>query len=361
VLYVVAGWLALSVVAYLLVLPLVTAAKRADRHGSVPRGLAPAAPDGVPSPQRLGYSGLVMQRLAEHARTVAGAERSYIAVGSARGAAGFTAVAVAGMDPDVIGRRFASPFDGIEPMVFAPFTIAGQTRGVVCVESPEYPHQPDELDRELLAEVAASTADALSHHARGELARGDSGAEIHALVYALAEVSGSTYRHSLEVAATARAVGELLGLAEAELIEVELAALLHDVGKLRLPPEILHKPGPLDGHELRLVRRHPEWGAEMVAAVPGLEPVALIVGLHHERPDGLGYPHGLTRERIPISSAIVGACDAYGAMTQRRDYSEPLDVDAALLELELNSGTQFDPEVVEVLASYVREPVALAA
>jgi HD-GYP domain-containing protein (c-di-GMP phosphodiesterase class II) len=99
----------------------------------------------------------------------------------------------------------------------------------------------------------------------------------------------------------------------------------------------------------------------MVAGVPGLEAVALIVRLHHERPDGTGYPHGLTDERIPMASKIVAACDAYGAMTRRRDYSEPLDVDAALAELELNTGTQFDPLVVEVLAGFVREPVALAA
>jgi HD-GYP domain-containing protein (c-di-GMP phosphodiesterase class II) len=144
-------------------------------------------------------------------------------------------------------------------------------------------------------------------------------------------------------------------------VEVELGALLHDVGKLRLPPEILHKAGPLDAEETRLVRMHPEWGAAMVARVPGLEAVALIVRLHHERPDGNGYPHGLIADRIPMASRIVSACDAYGAMTRRRDYSEPLDVDAALEELELNAGSQFDPQVVEVLASFVREPVALAA
>jgi HD-GYP domain-containing protein (c-di-GMP phosphodiesterase class II) len=146
-----------------------------------------------------------------------------------------------------------------------------------------------------------------------------------------------------------------------DLVEVELGALLHDVGKLRLPPRILRKAGSLDADETRLVRLHPEWGAEMVARVPGLEAVALIVRLHHERPDGNGYPHGLIADRIPMASRIVSACDAYGAMTRRRDYSEPLDVDAALEELELNSGSQFDPQVVEVLASFVREPVALAA
>ena len=128
---------------------------------------------------------------------------------------------------------------------------------------------------------------------------------------------------------------------------MELGALLHDVGKLRLPPHILAKPDRLSDDERRLVRLHPEWGAEMVAHIPGLEAVALIVRLHHERPDGAGYPHGLSQERIPVASRIVSVCDAFGAMTKRRPYSEPLDVDAALGELERHAGNQFDPDAVE--------------
>jgi HD-GYP domain-containing protein (c-di-GMP phosphodiesterase class II) len=89
--------------------------------------------------------------------------------------------------------------------------------------------------------------------------------------------------------------------------------------------------------------------------------VALIVRLHHERPDGTGYPHGLREDRIPMASRIVSACDAYGAMIGRRAYSEPLDVEAAVEELEQNVGTQFDRLVVEVLSSFVREPVGAAA
>jgi putative nucleotidyltransferase with HDIG domain len=216
-------------------------------------------------------------------------------------------------------------------------------------------------DFALLAELATLTSEVLTHHERRELLAGDSSAEIRFLVRALAEAGGDTYRHSLEVAATAREVGRRLGLADVDLVEVELGALLHDLGKLRLPPEILNKPGPLDLDELRLMRLHPEWGAEMVARVPGLEAVALIVRLHHERPDGTGYPHGLREDRIPMASRIVSACDAYGAMIGRRTYSQPLDVEAAVEELELNAGTQFDPLVVEVLSSFVREPVGVAA
>jgi putative nucleotidyltransferase with HDIG domain len=185
--------------------------------------------------------------------------------------------------------------------------------------------------------------------------------EIRPLVEALAESDGDTHRHSLEVAATATAVGRRLGLDRAQLVDVELGALLHDVGKLRLPPALLRKPGALTHEERRLIRMHPDWGADMVARVTGLQAVALIVRLHHERPDGRGYPYGLTHERIPTAARIVSVCDAYGAMTKRRPYSAPLEQDAALCELERHSGTQFDPDAVEALIEFIRVPQRLSA
>jgi putative nucleotidyltransferase with HDIG domain len=322
-------------------------------------GLAAPSPAGVPSPQQLGYSSVVLDRLAHHARAVLGFEQAWVVVRAPGETGGFIAVAGAGTDPDLIGQRLHSA--GLGAVAAAPFLARLEERGALCVGGRDEQRKLESRDMELLCELGVLAGEALSHHEHRELTAGDSQAEIRALVKALAEADGDTYRHSLEVAATARAVGERLGLEDIDLLEVELGALLHDLGKLRLPPSILRKAGPLDPQELALMRLHPEWGAEMVARVPGLEAVALIVRLHHERPDGGGYPHGLTAGRIPMASRIVSACDAYGAMTRRRDYSEPLDVDAALEELELNAGTQFDPLVVEVLASYVREPVAMEA
>jgi putative nucleotidyltransferase with HDIG domain len=343
-------------------LPLLSVSGRTGRFSRArPRGLAPASVAGVPSPQGMGYSGVVLQRLADHARTVLGVHQAWIAISPPGATNGYTGVAAAGTDPDVIGRRLSAPCEDLGGLASATVTVAGHPRGALCVGQRVDSGRMQTLDFELLAELAGLTAEVLAHHERHELSSGDSRAEISALVRALADADGATYRHSLEVAATARAVGVRLRLNDVDLLEVELGALLHDLGKLRLPPQILRKAGPLNPDELELMRLHPEWGAEMVARVPGLEAVALIVELHHERPDGTGYPHGLTAERIPMASRIVSACDAYGAMTRRRDYSEPLDVEAALEELELHSGSQFDPLVVEVLASYVREPVAVAA
>jgi HD-GYP domain-containing protein (c-di-GMP phosphodiesterase class II) len=99
----------------------------------------------------------------------------------------------------------------------------------------------------------------------------------------------------------------------------------------------------------------------MVARVPGLEAVALIVRLHHERLDGQGYPHGLIGEQIPLASRIVSACSAYGVMTKRWAYRDPLEAHAALEELRRHAGTQFDPDVVEALAACLVQPAAVAA
>ena len=315
-------------------------------------GFAAPSPAGVPSPQQLGYSSVVLDRLARHACAVLGFEEAWVVVRSPADPGEFIVVAGAGTDPDLIGRRQHAA--GLGAVAAAPFLSGVEERGALCVGGRDEQRKLESREMELLCELGMLAGEALTHHEHRELTEGDSQAEIRALVKALAEADGDTYRHSLEVAATARVVGELLGLTPAEIVEVELGALLHDVGKLRLPPHILGKPGRLSEDERRLVRLHPEWGAEMVGRIPGLEAVALIVRLHHERPDGTGYPHGLSHERIPMASRIVSVCDAYGAMTKRRPYSEPLDLDTALIELSRHAGTQFDPDAVDALASFVR-------
>ena len=190
---------------------------------------------------------------------------------------------------------------------------------------------------------------------------GPSRSETHALIRALADADGETYSHSLQVAATATAVARRLGFHGEELIDIEFGALLHDIGKLCLPRGILSKPGRLTDAERDLIRMHPEWGASLVESIPGLEAVAAIVRFHHERPDGTGYQHGLAYADIPPAARIVSVCDAYGAMTKTRPYRAALMLDAALMELERHSATQFDPDVVEALIEFVRMPERLSA
>lgn len=174
-------------------------------------------------------------------------------------------------------------------------------------------------------------------------------AHVDALTSALGVSDQYTEGHCQRVAALACDVGRELGLGSVDLFELELTARLHDVGKLRVPTEILDKPGPLDPHERLVVMEHPGWGAEMVARIPGLEAVALLVRLHHERMDGDGYPHGLEGERIPIASRIVSVCDAYSAIVDDRPYRRGQPSGMALAELRRSAETQFDPDVVAAL------------
>jgi two-component system cell cycle response regulator len=179
------------------------------------------------------------------------------------------------------------------------------------------------------------------------------------LVQALREREPDLHDHLSGVAGHAIAVARRLGLAAEQIDEVARAAELHDIGKIAIPDEVLHKPGPLDRDEWMLMRQHTIIGARILAAAPAMRPVAAIVRSSHERWDGSGYPDGLAGERIPIGARIVAACDAYDAMRSERAYKAPLPPAAALAELRRCSGTQFDPAVVEAFAAVLAEtPVA---
>lgn len=160
----------------------------------------------------------------------------------------------------------------------------------------------------------------------------------------------ATARHSDRVARLCRTTGVAMGMEGGELDDLVMAAALHDLGKLRVPAEILRKPGRLTPEEWDVMAEHPAWGAEMLALQPPLQRVAHLVESHHERTDGQGYPHGIRAEGTPLIARIITVCDAYDAMTSRRPYGEPLSRQAALAELERCAGSQFDPEVVASLS-----------
>jgi HD-GYP domain-containing protein (c-di-GMP phosphodiesterase class II) len=168
-----------------------------------------------------------------------------------------------------------------------------------------------------------------------------------------------TGAHSEEVVRLARSVGERMGLAQDQLEELEFAARLHDVGKIGIPDAVLRKQGPLEGGEWEIMRRHPEWGAEMLCRIPGLKRVSRIVRHAHERWDGDGYPDRLREASIPLASRIIFACDAYNAMTSDRPYRDALRPWIAISELREGAGGQFDPEVVDALVGSLREERAI--
>jgi HD-GYP domain-containing protein (c-di-GMP phosphodiesterase class II) len=129
--------------------------------------------------------------------------------------------------------------------------------------------------------------------------------------------------------------------------------MLHDVGMIGVPDDILRKPGPLAEEELAAIREHTERGAQMVARIEGLEVIAPWIRHSHESFDGSGYPDGLSGEEIPQPSRILLAADAFDAMTSRRPYSTPLSRPQACEELRRNAGTQFDPACVDALLAHL--------
>ena len=156
--------------------------------------------------------------------------------------------------------------------------------------------------------------------------------------------------HSRDVVGLVLAVGDRLGLDSRSRRDAEFAALLHDVGKVRVPAEIINKPGSLDRAELAVIRRHTIEGQQMLQQVGGLlGEVGRVVRSCHEHWDGGGYPDGLAGDAIPLVARIVCACDAFSAMTTDRPYRSALSHDEALAELRACAGTQFDPRVVEAL------------
>jgi putative nucleotidyltransferase with HDIG domain len=150
------------------------------------------------------------------------------------------------------------------------------------------------------------------------------------------------------LAEAAQELAEPLGLSPTQHEALELGALLHDIGEIRTPEAILRKPGPLDPDERRVVEQHPEAGVEILEAVPLLTPALDVVGAHHERWDGSGYPRGLRDEAIPLTARIFAVTDALDAMTHDRTHREARSIEEALKVVREEAGKQFDPRIVEL-------------
>jgi HD-GYP domain-containing protein (c-di-GMP phosphodiesterase class II) len=163
-----------------------------------------------------------------------------------------------------------------------------------------------------------------------------------------------TGTHSRDVVDLVTAVADRLGLAPRERQLAEFAALLHDVGKVKIPSEIINKTGPLDDAEWEVMKTHTILGEQMLEPIGGLlGDVGLIVRSCHERWDGTGYPDRVAGEQIPLAARIVCACDAWSAMTTDRSYRKARSAPEAAAELLACAGTHFDPRVVDTLLAVV--------
>ena len=166
------------------------------------------------------------------------------------------------------------------------------------------------------------------------------------LMQALKESDETTESHVRRTQLLGSRLGERLGLSDLEQSQLKLLCMLHDIGKIGIPLEILNKPGKLTDEEWAVIKTHPDKGYQIAMSAPELNGIAAMIRHHHECWDGSGYPDGISRESIPLLSRIISVIDTYDAMVNDRPYRKGLSIDCALAELKRHAGTQFDPTIV---------------
>jgi HD-GYP domain-containing protein (c-di-GMP phosphodiesterase class II) len=178
---------------------------------------------------------------------------------------------------------------------------------------------------------------------------------VSALSQAIDAKDGFTRGHADRVSRIGGAIAREMGLSERHIEEIELAGMLHDIGKIGVEDQILMKPTRLDPHEQQLMRRHPIYGASILEPSESLRPLVPLVLHHHENYDGSGYPDGRKGEDIPLGSRIIIVADAYEAMTSDRIYRKAIGHERAMEQLNRYKGIQFDPQVVRALGTLIEK------
>jgi HD domain len=336
---------------------------RSGRRGAVPDAPGPPGP---PDPDSDDFRELALERLVSLAATVTGATAAALygraeeriggtaelaSTGEAGGLMGIAAVVLRSGRPALVGEGRAA--------AAVPVMWRGGQDAALVVAADDDRGEFTGTDLELLFEIAGWCGSALDHRSLHGGTLDSTRTQARALETAAAMWDGHEAALGDELATLARGLGEHLGMRGSDLAELALAARLHDVGKLRVPGDVLRRPGPLSRQDWARVRMHPTWSAELVSRVPGLEGVAALISLHHERVDGHGYPHALPAERIPLGARILAVCDAYGALRHERPYRTALSEDEAVAELRGATG-QFDPAVVDALEEHLERSPSYA-
>ncbi|MGH9371558.1 MAG: HD domain-containing phosphohydrolase [Vicinamibacterales bacterium] len=239
----------------------------------------------------------------------------------------------------------------VRSVMCVPLRTTDDILGALYVDSLSAAGQFTEADLELLAALGNQAGVAL-HRVRlmGELERMliDT---IRAIAATIDAKDGYTHRHSERVAALSRRIALELGLSADEQQTAQIAALLHDVGKIAVPDSILNKPGRLTPEEFEEMKKHPAHGARILSNIQSPSVTAVLPGVkyHHERWDGSGYPEGLRGEGIPLLGRLLGIADFFDALTSARAYRPAMPTARAIELIEKESGAHFDPRVVEAV------------
>jgi putative nucleotidyltransferase with HDIG domain len=236
----------------------------------------------------------------------------------------------------------------MQSVLIVPLIVEGRTWGLIEIYDTRT-RVFSGIER-YLAELAATHIGALlagfEHDERAQRLYRET---LASLSNALEAKDAVTSQHTEEVVRLAVAVAAELDLDLDAVRNVELGAVLHDIGKVRVPESILNKPGPLTDEEWAVMKTHPEVGEHILRPIQSLSGILPIVRHHHERWDGGGYPDKLSGRAIPLGARVVAVCDAYRAMTEDRPYRKALSTDEARKELHEGAGTQFDPDCVEAM------------
>jgi len=249
--------------------------------------------------------------------------------------------------------KHVASIQGYSSLVALPLLAKGQSIGVICIYFAE-PRELRENEMNLLTTAANEAAIAIENSRMYENLQDAFVGTIRSLAETIDAKDTYTRGHSERVSLYAEAIARGLGLQGAELQTIRYAGYLHDVGKIGIPDAILSKPGKLTVEEFNIIKKHPVLSEKILTPVNFPFPVQSIVRHHHERYDGNGYPDGLGSVENPLGARILFVADAYEAMTSDRPYRKALSTQMALGELERNTGTQFDPRVVEVFARIIR-------
>jgi HD-GYP domain-containing protein (c-di-GMP phosphodiesterase class II) len=252
-------------------------------------------------------------------------------------------------DPDYIVR---DPQTDPRSELAVPIMLDGSVWGVLNIEAVE-PSAFTEADAVLVEAVASSLGSALHRAAiQADLE--------HAFTTTLAVLTSTveakdnyTANHGEDVATLAERVALRMGLTSSQARDVRYAAMLHDVGKIAVPSEILCKPGPLTDEEWNVMRSHAAVGGDLVARIDAFAHLAPVVRASHERLDGAGYPDGLVGDQIPLGARIIAACDTYDAIITDRPYRPARTPTDALAELQRVAGSQLDEQIVSALIAEI--------
>jgi HD-GYP domain-containing protein (c-di-GMP phosphodiesterase class II) len=248
-------------------------------------------------------------------------------------------------DPDYIER---DPKTDPRSELSVPIVVDGAVWGVLNLEAPE-PDAFSEADAVLVEAIAASLGSSVHRAMLVADLEQTFTTTLTALMSTVEAKDGYTASHEQDVADLSRRVAVRLGMDQTRAGDVRYAALLHDVGKVAVPSEILLKPGPLTDEEWVTMRGHAAIGGTLVASIPAFAHLAPAVRASHERWDGAGYPDGLAGEQIPLAARIIAACDTFEAIVTDRPYRPARKPAEAAGELRRVAGAQLDARVVEAL------------